>query len=911
MPQAIIPWEPGNIPSEIQDELNRRRANRGLKFSSNDNFNDPIDSYKGPMSTWVRFCSNGAGISSKDSSKGSEKYDKSGFVLYGGKNFYTTYGFSHDTISEDNQSIIGYTPTGERHIIDNDILHSQYPIHVPTPEIERISVSIQNSMYRRATVEWVCFSSKQLEYMTPYFLVPGLSCILEWGWNHFNPESLLALDDISKLKTVLNNPYILYTDGILKSRGNYDVLSGTITLFEWSIEGNKIKCRTEITSPDRLYAGVLTDSTYVLKSPEVNGPTIESDSTPKPTNVEEKMPNGFFQIFSYLVTGPLGPSGINIKQTNTDVPVSFASSLKQFVNDDLRKIKNLYTISDPFSAPPEHLGRLHLFFEYVKHNYPNTWKDILYGVYSGRSLTNEEKKAAKTGTKVSSSGPLDYTVSEVITGKPAGDFIKFIASSPPETFSDFITGKPAANAIRKVVDVSADILAGVKSDEVPFKYNKDWDVLAQDKTWINMGMLVEILNYHCRLLKSYNETEMFRIDIGDCVIGAHPNLLSTDGSIMLIPNGNAPKYFVGNYAGGGNTTENYLSHFGKLNPKKLKKDGSNKPDIVLSKVCYQFENSAYRDDIDVIINELRYINLDDVNKDPSVNSRFSFPSQTTINGYRALYSGYLKDIYFNIIKFREIVNDSATYIEILQKVLIDINSAGGNFWDFRIVNSTGKDGNTDAKATMKVVDYNFTSAKNKGNVFTFDWYDSDSLLQNIKFTPTFSNEQATRTLYSVSINSFNYKDRLYLDKTPPIDSSNLLRDNSFSGTMKTLQNIEPTPEQLQVTVNNQVKRLVMPYPELLNKLLDDGDFEYNPKYVAIMKGIQAQFTIQGIGGLRTFMMFLVKNLPEPYSQEDVVFRIIDLTETLDNGKWTTVITAGLIPLNGFIKSVLGLTEKND
>jgi hypothetical protein len=78
-----------------------------------------------------------------------------------------------------------------------------------------------------------------------------------------------------------------------------------------------------------------------------------------------------------------------------------------------------------------------------------------------------------------------------------------------------------------------------------------------------------------------------------------------------------------------------------------------------------------------------------------------------------------------------------------------------------------------------------------------------------------------------------------------------------------------------------------------------------------MKGIQAQFTIQGIGGLRTFMMFLVKNLPEPYSQEDVVFRIIDLTETLDNGKWTTVITAGLIPLNGFIKSVLGLTEKND
>jgi hypothetical protein len=66
--------------------------------------------------------------------------------------------------------------------------------------------------------------------MTPYFLIPGITCILEWGWNHFNPESLLDLSDTTDLKDKFNNPYPLYTNNILASKGNYDVIFGTATL---------------------------------------------------------------------------------------------------------------------------------------------------------------------------------------------------------------------------------------------------------------------------------------------------------------------------------------------------------------------------------------------------------------------------------------------------------------------------------------------------------------------------------------------------------------------------------------------------------------------------------------------------------------------------------------------------------
>jgi hypothetical protein len=130
--------------------------------------------------------------------------------------------------------------------------------------------------------------------------------------------------------------------------------------------------------------------------------------------------------------------------------------------------------------------------------------------------------------------------------------------------------------------------------------------------------------------------------------------------------------------------------------------------------------------------------------------------------------------------------------------------------------------------------------------------------------------------------------------------------------MSKLQQIETAHNSYQMTNRGSngkiiIRRLVIPRVKgLLELLLDDGDEEFNPKYTGIMPGIQANFTIQGIGGLRTFMMFLVRNLPEPYSHENVIFRIVDVQEVVESGKWITTITAGLIPLREHIKERLGL-----
>jgi hypothetical protein len=192
MSWPLIPFETCSFPEEIQKELNRRKKNVGLNYKKSDGWDKnggEWEQYKGPMVSWIRVCSNGDGRS---------EINKPGFVFSGGKGFYQTYGIRWSEDSS-NKQVLGFTPDGKLHTLEYDKNISNFPIHVPSPEIIRVETTIQKELYRRAWIHWKCFSAKQLEYMTPYFLVPGISVILEFGWNHFNPKSLIDLNDKTKI----------------------------------------------------------------------------------------------------------------------------------------------------------------------------------------------------------------------------------------------------------------------------------------------------------------------------------------------------------------------------------------------------------------------------------------------------------------------------------------------------------------------------------------------------------------------------------------------------------------------------------------------------------------------------------------------------------------------------------------
>jgi hypothetical protein len=259
-----------------------------------------------------------------------------------------------------------------------------------------------------------------------------------------------------------------------------------------------------------------------------------------------------------------------------------------------------------------------------------------------------------------------------------------------------------------------------------------------------------------------------------------------------------------------------------------------------------------------------------------------------------------------------------------------------------LVNATGEDSMIDAVwetdedkvAAMKIIDYKFMASINTGKVYTFDYYDADSLLLGMGFKPTISNPQAIRSIFAPTNNpnrndvlingenellDYHFKDRLFSDSEDSVTPKVIRRSTAgYEDRIARLQQIIPysTGDSKSYQVTSMYKgrtlyrRLVLPDSNIVQMLLDDGDEEHNPKYTGIMPSIQVSFTIQGIGGLRTFMMFLVRNLPEPYSHLNIIFRIVDVQETIENGKWTTVITAGVIPLRDWIKKRLGINIKS-
>jgi len=303
-----------------------------------------------------------------------------------------------------------------------------------------------------------------------------------------------------------------------------------------------------------------------------------------------------------------------------------------------------------------------------------------------------------------------------------------------------------------------------------------------------------------------------------------------------------------------------------------------------------------------------------------------------VEKYQAKYSGYLKNLYVQVEVNKSAIKASNTFVDVVNKILDSINSAVGGFWDFRLIAPTGKLGDDPCKiAGMKIIDYKFVGTINSGDLYSFKYFDANSILLNMTFNPTLSNAVAIRTMFaqtnhpdqklqladSNELLDYKFRDRLFLTNTSTASTPPAKVNKSISGfkqTMRQLQSLSPYKkrESFQITTKDSsgnilVRRLAMPdSSDVIKFLLDDGDEEDNPRYTGIMPNIQATFTIQGIGGLRTFMMFTVKNRPEPNSDKNVVFRITDLQETIDSGKWITVITAGVIPLRGHIKRKFGI-----
>jgi hypothetical protein len=385
----VAPFEIQPFPKYIRDELERREKDVGMNFISNTvaSWDDDgnWNTYKGPMRCWVRVCSNGIG---------EEKYgSKEGFVMGGANGFYKDYGFDPTTYNK-TETVLGFTPSGVEHSIvgennQNGIINK----HVPPPGIISIDAIMQKSMYRQITIKWKCYSKDHLNYMTPYFMSPGVSMFIEWGWNHYNPKSLLNLNDFgqpAKMKESVDDKTPgpsgdpedprktkgfgllgIYTDPLEQQlivedgKGLYDLTCGIISNFDYSLQPDgSYDCTTEVKSNSFIYSGVQTRSNAMASTSPADS---KGNKKPEPvTGLQGYINNAFKSLPKTVLTGlngnnPLFPiPGWPGPETRVFIPRNLDTS-----NDPRTRVDNVTKYSFDSGANDEFWITMGLFVDLI------------------------------------------------------------------------------------------------------------------------------------------------------------------------------------------------------------------------------------------------------------------------------------------------------------------------------------------------------------------------------------------------------------------------------------------------------------------------------------------------------------------------------------------------------------------
>ena len=224
------------IRSPIQRELTRRKESFGKNNL--------------PTTTWCRLISNSRPSSTnirRGTGAGRKEREDIHILMGAGtlENGRIRGGF---------ESMYGYRRSGQG--VNEQVLR-------PTPGIENISITMEGKLgsLRRAKITWNAPSIFDLEELSPYFLTPGATAIIEWGWGIFTNAQVAALGFADKnvaheMLGFFENPRTLFQRAI-SSQGLYDAMLGYITNFEWSANSDgSFTCTTEITTMGELMASV-------------------------------------------------------------------------------------------------------------------------------------------------------------------------------------------------------------------------------------------------------------------------------------------------------------------------------------------------------------------------------------------------------------------------------------------------------------------------------------------------------------------------------------------------------------------------------------------------------------------------------------------------------------------------------
>jgi len=930
------PWEAGPFEKWVVDELDFRK--NSLSTGIQGQFKGDLPQYAGPRKAWIRVFSNGmVEYNGNNPNLVSDNDNEWGLVFASGDGFFNRYGIDGKAPYGISKQMYGYNCKLQPKYIES----STRP-NVPDPGIISIETEIQKSWFAKAKINWTCHSIEQLKAITPYFLTPLQTVIVEFGWNTFNQQSLINLSNFNEIVDIWDNHYKRYSEYVPKSKGNYEFLIGQVVNFEYTINDNIITGMTEVASRQLLYSGFRKDSQENI----IKGKIIDKNG-----NLDTKETE-FRTKYETLVNNFVNSVAATDNQGNTDSGLNedFAKILRSNSGYEKKYGVKFENLQDHiFSGRNKQVIKYSAERDFDNNNKKGpdfTWitMDLLVDVLNGMKNIGDVKDYTQYF--------FDLNIDDITIG--AHDNL----ISTKKTILIPNAAAPKLNS-RESLRLQKVALSSAKNDSifsVTDAVSKVYGIAAAS----TFGILAESLIGTTKVfIPSGSAVELPKF--GDSFKKIN------DGVYEELGTGNVPNLDpTGKPIGFPVLDQSYDAH-APTSSFSFKKNNSIGADCALAKTA-KFSGVLQRQDLNYILNEWGR---------PKQNSRQNtaipaIKDQTTFGGKRTpdnLKRGYLKNIYINLKFIQDILLDPdgnyKNLKEVYDVICREINEASCNFWELTVVDAPDVNG----KSTLKIVDVKGPPDKNYTHeIYKFEYMTNNSIIKKLNFTTLLSNAQANQIIfkagsydyttsnqlldYSNLLNNVNstkpkvlYKDRILKTKSTDQKANNqnnpdtneyyfrnILKDgnkysegflqvtlfdekpagpafrqnpedNTFVQIYKGWTNLpsETSPSSVIDYDKYDIVDIVMPYEELVVNMLNDGDVKTNTNiYNAPLRNVEIEISLMGISGIKTFEFFRVTNLPPPFNDDVVVFQVTNVTHVINENTWETRLKAQLRPAYNLI-----------
>lgn len=297
-----------NIAGHVTTEFDRRRDN-------------PLDISK--LNCWVRIAS-GVG-------EGLVLISNPNFSLFSavGQNIASVYG------STASSGTIGTTWFGG---VVTSVGDEQ--IGLPKPNITSFEVDEgAGSISRKASLTITAYTLRQLEEITKYFLEPGFTVFLEWGWN--TPQGVAALGGLTaQYATKTIKATTIASDRVL-TQGQYESYLGFITGGSISFNGNAWEVGINLTGYPELPSYLMVTDNPKKSDDKKQNSDIKFNTIYLEKDLNKKR---FKQMFNEL------PSTRRTPQVQSLLNNNVIANAVNFINFDEKVRESINESSDGFSV---------------------------------------------------------------------------------------------------------------------------------------------------------------------------------------------------------------------------------------------------------------------------------------------------------------------------------------------------------------------------------------------------------------------------------------------------------------------------------------------------------------------------------------------------------------------------------